>query len=778
MKRWLLLLVWAGVLTLWGMWLGQQLKVASDLSLFLPKAQSDLERVLVTELRGGPTSRLVLLAISNDDPIKLAKISHSMAERLRSDPLFTRIENGEQHDDPALRELVMRYRYLLSPAIDEQRFSVAGLHSALLDRVNDLASPADPFITPMLPHDPTGELLTILSAWTPADSPQSFHGVWFSPDHQRALLLAETRAPGFDLDAQTTALHHLEKNFSHLSKGEPAKFMAVGPGPFGVSIQKQAKHDAQLFGTLDSLVLLGFLLLAYRSPRLVILAGLPLTTGGLAAMTVAMYVYGGIHGITLAFGSTLMGVALDYPVHVFSHRLPGGSAWKGLDHNWPTLWISVLMACIAYIALVFTDFPALAQLGVFTVAGLVTAAATTRWLLPPLLPDRLLDIHTSWAGVLQARLDRLPPLPWLAPVLIVISLASLFLSPHALWENDLSTLSPVPTDLQDADSQLRRDLRTADVRYIALVFGDSADQALARSEVLSKQLDDLVKQGAISGYDLAAQYLPSSATQLQRRAALPESAVLKTNLDKALEGLPFRSGLFAPFLQDVEATRSLSPLTQTGLGETLLGTRVGSLLTRDDDGWFALLPLHGLKDPKPVREWFDGHQFDGARFLDLKGESERLVAGFRLQMLERVGAGVLVMVVLMVIGLNARQAIQLVILPSAATVLSMVATYNLLGIQLSVFHLVALMLVVGISIDYGLYLSRDEADMLARARSLHALLICCVSTAIGFGILAMSQIPVLRAIGVTASVGVVLGLVLGALGARASLEEDIKKAAH
>lgn len=772
-----LLLGWLLLLGLWGWALGHSLKVGTDLTLFLPRAQTDVQRLLISQLREGPGARLILIAIEQDSPETLARVSRVLTRTLRQSELYLRVENGEARPDPELQARVLEYRYLLSRSVAPERFGVEGLQAALQERLYDLASPAEPFFKDLLSRDPTGELLTILEDWQPADAPHQFQGVWFSRDGKRALVLAETRAGGFDTDTQAAAVAQLHTEFDKAAAGTQARLLATGPGPFGVAIAEQSRRDAEWFSTLDSIVLALLLLLAYRTPRFVILTAMPLATAVLAALTVTSLVYGGIHGITLAFGSTLLGVALDYPVHVFSHRLPG-NPWQGLRHNWPTLWTSVVMACVAYLALVFTDFPGLAQLGVFTVTGLVTAAIATRWLLPALLPEQAVDIAASRVTRWQARIDRWPSRPWLAPVLIAFAVLALVLSPNPLWENDLGSFSPVPQTMQDADSALRAELGTADVRYLAVVKGRTAEEVLQRSEQLTPRLQALVEHGALTGYDHAARYLPSQKTQMARREVLPPPAILKRDLEIAVRDTPFRADLFGDFLTDVERARSLSPLTPEQLQPgDVLGLRVAALLSRDEqagaDGadYVALIPLHGLRDVAQVQAAFATAPTSG-QLLDLKTESEQMVTDFRSELLRYIAAGVAVMVLLMVIGLRARQAVQLVILPTTATVAVLVATINLLGLKLSLFHLVALMLVVGISIDYALYLSRGEKTVVDRARSLHSLLICCLATATAFGILALSQIPVLRAIGTTVAAGVVLGLALGVLGARAGVPAD------
>ena len=89
--------------------------------------------------------------------------------------------------------------------VTPQHFTVAGLHAAIADSVDMLASPEGPLVKPLFPHDPTGELMNLLDAAGSAPAPQRTQGVWSSRDGARALLLVQTRSAGSDTDAQQRA---------------------------------------------------------------------------------------------------------------------------------------------------------------------------------------------------------------------------------------------------------------------------------------------------------------------------------------------------------------------------------------------------------------------------------------------------------------------------------------------------------------------------------------------------------------------------------------------
>src|SRR5206468_2386311 len=112
------------------------------------------------------------------------------------------------------REILFRSRYLLSRWIGPDSFSTESLRRALEQRLDDLRSPLAPMIKETIPGDPTGEWLAILTAWSGQEGPAKHHGVWMSRDRSKALLLAETKAAGFDADAQAAIQQDVRKTFA------------------------------------------------------------------------------------------------------------------------------------------------------------------------------------------------------------------------------------------------------------------------------------------------------------------------------------------------------------------------------------------------------------------------------------------------------------------------------------------------------------------------------------------------------------------------------------
>ncbi|HYG12558.1 MAG TPA: hypothetical protein VD885_00295, partial [Methylophilaceae bacterium] len=185
----------------------------ADLSAFLPRTPTPEQQMLVDQLRDGLASRLILIGIEGGDEAARARISLHMAKQLRPQPAFASVANGEEIASERDRDYLFEHRYLLSPAVTPERFSVDGLHAAIADSIDSLASPAGLLTKALLPRDPTGEMMQLLGELDSDTRPQTLHGAWASPDGQTALLLAQTRAPGSDTDAQQQAVQAIQTAF-------------------------------------------------------------------------------------------------------------------------------------------------------------------------------------------------------------------------------------------------------------------------------------------------------------------------------------------------------------------------------------------------------------------------------------------------------------------------------------------------------------------------------------------------------------------------------------
>ncbi len=754
----------------WGTWLlgvivcaivVYRATIVTDITAFLPGPATPEQALLSEQLRDGVATRVILIGIEApgaEQAVQAAQSSLKVAATLRADARFAFVANGESDSFVAERDRLFDARYLLSPEVTAQRFSVEGLRAAADELEAMLRSSAAPLIKPIAARDPTGEFLSIATSLKPAVAPVTAHGVWFDPTGRTALLLATTRAPGFDVDSQEQAVAAIRAAYVAAGNPDALQLHMTGPGVFAVESRSAIQRDAQRLTLIAMVSVSLLLLLVLRSPRFLLWAALPTATGALAGLAAVAIAFGSIHGITLGFGLTLIGEAVDYAVYVQVQRQRANNIYL-----WRGLWLAVLTSSAGFIAMMLSGFVGLMQLGLMSVIGIGVAALVARFCLPdvlqPLAPTRL----ERFAPL--ARLSSYAPRLRLPIVLIgAASVGLLVMTGHRLWNDQLAAISPLAHGSGELDARLRSSTGLGDLRYVLAAEGKTQDEAIGRAEALHDRLNQLKQRGAIGGFDSPASLVPSTAMQQARREALPDAGTLRQRLTQALAQSALRAEAFEPFIADVQRAREMTIgadyYSGTALGQRLsaqLASRAGTT----GSSAIALITLSAVNNAAAVAELKNAQ---GVSLIDLT-DVQLLVADYRKRAAwAGLGGGLLIVLILAVQLRNLRATARI----AASVALSMAITAALVVLiegGLTLFHLVALLLAAGVGTNYALFIGMPREKMTPRSSTdalpvTLSVTLAAGTTLIAFATLAASTTPVLHMIGITVAIGATISLIV------------------
>lgn len=477
---WLLLvIVAAGIL-------GTRLQLSFDISAFFPRTPDLQHQVLLQQFQSGPGSRLLVIGIRGADEETLADASDALQIALSDDPLFSSIMNGEvAQESTGPPEPIASY-YLLMRDID---FSADALSAAVQARLQDLALGGGSALLDVIARDPYLATLDIARRLAPVE----MHGdMWFAGDGS-AVLMAATRATAVDIEGQTASVQAVRDAFASLDGNEALTLEMTGAGAFAVELQQTIRAEAQKRSILATVALLLVLFAFYRKPGYLLLAAVPIGMGFLVGLAAVAVLFDNVHGITLAFGFTLMGVAIDYPLHLFSHaeRSDGRVA---IGRIWPTMRLGAISTIVAYVALAFSGSDGLAQLGVFTAVGIATAVLVTRTWVPEFVAGNRSGAVAAAAP--EPFLKFLPAVGLAGIALVAISQVAA----DGLWDDRLTSLSPVPAARIADDNRLRSAAGTPDMRYQLFLHNTSLDGLLSRGEDVDKLLEVATQDGLLDAW--------------------------------------------------------------------------------------------------------------------------------------------------------------------------------------------------------------------------------------------------------------------------------------
>lgn len=776
------LALWLMGLVLSGVWIART-PFQADLSAFLPRNPDFQQQVLLEQIQSGVPARTLFIGIEGGTATDRAQASRALAAQLRESGLFEQVQNGDWAAWRAVGEWLFAHRYQLSPGVEPTRFTVEGLKGALNETLSVLGTPAGSALKPVLNQDPTGEMQRIAEMLIPAQAPRSEQGVWVGRVHPRALLVASTRATGGDLDAQALAIETVQRSFQATAgQARELKLVLSGAPVFAVSSRTQIQQEVKVFAIAGTVLMVALLLLAFGSVRAVLMAFLPVATGVVGGIAAVSLVFGHVHGITLGFGSTLIGESVDYAIYYLIQARQGragvpGEGWRRwVRDGWPTVRLGLWTSVCGFAALVFSGFPGLAQLGVFSLAGLVCAALTTRYVLPLLMPDGAQGQGARRFLAAGARnlCHTLPKVRWiwlaLSGVVLLVLVWQTIGQSRPLWRGDLKSLNPISPSAQALDAELRADLSASDGGVLVIVQAADEEALLQATESVGTRLGHWVDEGRLAGFEAPTRWLPSLATQSMRLHSIPDEALLRANLAQATRGGPLPADRLEPFVSALGQSRQQAPITYQTLQDSPVAPLVNALMWRRADGRVtALLPLHMAAQavsPTQLSEALVdlGHEGVQVQVLSIQAALDDLYGGYLTQAVWQVMFGGLGVLALMAMWLRSWGRLWRVCVPLAGAVVLTLGLLWCCQVSLGVLHLVGLLLVVAVGSNYALFFDTlaHAPPMTSADDTLASLLLANLTTVVSFGLIAFSSIPVLSALGVVVAPGALLAFVLAA----------------
>ncbi|KFA91449.1 MMPL family transporter [Archangium violaceum] len=566
--------------------------------------------------------------------------------------------------------------------------------------------------------------------------------LWLSGEGREWVLLTwQSQVSAFALgdDAKVTAA--VERARAAVAAIPGGRLVAAGVPLYAEAAASQASREISTIGLGSLVAVLLLVWLTFRSLRPIVLVGVSLMIGCAVALSVTALLFDRVHLLTLVFGASLVGVAEDYGFHYFAARQGKPAAERGRVMRFllPGMLLALLTSVVAYLALGLAPFPGLRQMAVFAAAGLVGAFLTVLCWFPTF---DLGDLPvTAFAERVSASLSRWPRItsekrwwPAMAGLLVV--------SAGGLWRletrDDLRQLQGAPANLLEDQRELGRLLGLPSPAQLFLVEGEDEEQVLQREVSLKQRLDALVADGVLTGYRAVSDWLPPAS---QQRADAELSARAEQRAVAAVAAATGEEPSRARFANDVlTPARFLSSPAAPAIRQQWLGP-LGSKQ-------YSVLMLRGLEGPAVLaRLAAAAHGLEGVRWVDKTEEISRLMGRYRRLMGGLIVAGYLAVLVMLLARFK-REAWRAWV-PSALGTLLTLAFFGWVGEPLQLFTVLGLLLLLGMGVDYGIFLLEHPGDGSAWV----AVALAGVSTLLSFGLLGLSATPALRTFGLAMLLG-------------------------
>ncbi|MFM0225728.1 MMPL family transporter [Paraburkholderia dipogonis] len=752
----------------------------TNLLALLPATEADpVAEKAVDTLASALGDRTVFLVTSNDDAHAKAAAKQLGASLQKSGAFGSVTAELPPFDLSQIASLYMPYRFgLLAPA---DRVALAGgaagttLHDALAQRIY---SPLRGGLTTPLVDDPFGWLEHWLGGLPLATSNLEVEDNMLVA-HQGAatsvLIVATLPGSAYETKTQHAVLAALAQGESTLRQSFPDVSVArTGAVFYAESARSASEHEVHLIGVASLCGIALLMMWVFRSPRLLLLGFVSTALGIVCALAVTMLVFGKLHLLTLVFGASLIGEAVDYSIQYFVVYLGAQRDWdarRGARAVRPALSVALATSLLGYAILTWVPFPALKQIACFAIAGITTAFASVLWLLPALLtrapkrsPKRVFAgaarLLTVWRRTIGGRRT------WFVAALLLLLAIPGWL--RLTSDDDIHLLIQRDPALVAQEDKVRAAVGVDNSAQFFVVRGETPELVLQRAEALGTNLDALNgTANKVGSYQSVAQFVPSAKQQDEDRALLAQHvfndrAALRATLlqagfkDEVADAwLAAYAKPQAPLTIDTWLAAPWSqPYKHLWLGEVDSSTKA----------YAAVVIPQGVTPQNEPALIATAQGLPGVVFVDKAASVSKLFGAYRVDSGWWLGGALALVLVLLMLRYKVRGGIA-VTLPVLLAVGVTLAVFGYAHVPLNLFNWLALMLVLGVGANYAVFLRegclRADADLGAVWTGV---LLSAATTLLSFGMLGMSAMPALKSFGATLALGIAVSVLLAPIG--------------
>jgi predicted exporter len=583
-------------------------------------------------------------------------------------------------------------------------------------------------------------------------------------DRVRVLVLGEIDGDAYDERVQQRVVDAFARASAAMHAAEPSsEVWRAGTVFYAATARAAAKRDMERIGIGATLGVALLVLLAFRTLRPMLLGLLSAAIGILFGTLAVLVLDGEIQLVSLAFGASLIGEAVDYSILLFAAHLAAGAAWtpeRGIAVVRPGLTVAVATSLLAYALLALLPFPGISQIARFALVGLAASYITVLWLLPAFMQrpsTRDPQIATGWASRLLDRWSAVLNARYAPVAALAIAAACVpgWLSLHA--NDDVRLLISRDAELAQQEAAIRALTGLDAGGRFFLVRGADEEQVLQREATLVQRLRALEHTGALARHQAVSDQVPPRSTQEEDRALVAKRVFGEPQaLLRELAQVGFPAASAKTLVQDFEQSRE--PLTVAQWLDSPLSSPMRHL-------WLAELPasvvtLHGERDAIATAQIAAG--LDGVTLVDKAGSVSALLGWYRASALPGLLIAAAAVMLVLVLRYGAREAPRLM-LPVVLALLLSAAIFGYSGQPLTVFAIGGWLLTLGIGVNYAIFL---REGMQRRGATAMAVMLSGSTTFLAWGLLALSGVPALRQFGLALLTGIAGAVLLTPLALR------------
>ncbi|GGZ49406.1 MMPL family transporter [Mesonia mobilis] len=751
-----------------------QLNFQEDIQQLIPKTEASnrLQRILKTvEFTDKIVVNISSEKTHNED--SLVSYAEAFLQQIQQSPdsIFIEKIQGKVAD----REVQQTYDFILENLplfltdedyeIIQQRIAKDSVQSSIEGVYKSLVSPSGILTKRFVLNDPfqlSSLGLTKLKSLELQTGFRIYKNFLVHKNGKNLLLLITPNSNYSDAASQANFADYLNSTVEKLNQKNDVKASLFGSLLYSVANANQIKKDILFTVGIAVFILFGILIFFYRKIYIPLVLFLPTLVGGIFALAFIYVLNGEVSLISLGIGAILLGISLDYSLHILTHY----RNQPNVKSLYKTITKPVLISCfttaIAFFCLLFLNTEALADLGLFAGLSVIGSAMVALFIIPHLYrkKDTILPQQTF--------LDRLGAYEFSKNKLLLGSLGlaflvGLFFMHKVEFNNDLAQLNYQPKVLIAAEKQLQALEEGQNKTLYLASYGNTLNDALLTNQMLYKKLQKAKENEAITSFSSIGGVVLSTQEQQERIEkwknfwSVAKREKLLQQIETTSDSLGLKRNAFQGFekllkkdfrtlnLQDYQQVSNLfiDDFIQQSSEENLV-TITSSIKVRQ-------------RISADVIEKFN--QEEGVLAIDRKAMNESFLGSLKDDFNELLLYSFIAVFFILIISFRNLKLVFLTLIPIAITwVLALFIMY-ILGIQFNVLNIIVSTFIFGLGVDYSIFITsglkyelNHKNEVLSSYKT--SILLSVITSLLGMGVMIFAQHPALRSIASVSLIGI------------------------
>ncbi|MCR5861385.1 1-acyl-sn-glycerol-3-phosphate acyltransferase [Flavobacterium sp. J372] len=594
-------------------------------------------------------------------------------------------------------------------------------------------------------------------------------GFVMTKDSSKVLLFINPKFAGNETKENTAfvdRLNSIKDNLNTASKGRTT-IEYFGSIPIAVANAKQIKSDIQT----TTIVALGLLMLIfiiyYRRLYIPLIILIPTIFGALFAVALLYFLRGTISAISLSIGSILLGVTIDYALHILTHYKHNSDIRVLYKDITMPLIMSSSTTAVAFLCLLFVNSDALKDLGIFAAVSVMVTSVFSLLIIPHLYKPSAsaaeADHNTALDKLAGFSFHKNRPLIILS---IFVITASFFTFNKVVFNNDISQLNYVPDDIKHAEKSLEASTSLTSKSLYLATYGNTPDEVLQKNSALAQSLEKDKAGKKLLSYSTVGNIVLSEKEQQERIArwnAFWQGRKENTVQLFAEEGtkLGFKPDAYQPFFTHLQ--KNFMPVS---LQDYLnVKTLYLNEFISQKDGFYTATSVVKVAPEQRDALVNELQKKQGLVVIDRQQMNETFLGGLRDDFNTLINYSFVALLLILYIFFRRVELVMIASIPIIITGIVTTGIMGMFGIELNIFSTIVCTLVFGHGVDFSIFMTSALQKEYTYGRNEMAtyrtsILLAVLTTVLGIGALVFAGHPALKSISSVSLIGVFAALVI------------------